>query len=357
MLSRGHGWLILASMLLGCSSTPRVTDGGVASDGGIRPGDACNNDSGSVLAPDGCNTCSCNGGVWVCTDIACPTTCTPGETKPAGDGCNTCRCSDDRKWGCTLVACPVCTPGETTPVGTCPACTCTGVGQWSCEATNCPIDSGIEGGGRLDAFEAGSDVSDAPGRIDSGIEDGGPPDISDSGAGGGWCGNFGSPFEGGVPPHVYEGGIRCGTKACGARAGNTCTANEYCAYRIGEHCGAADAQSTCQLRPPGCNADHHPVCGCDQKTYGNACVAAQAGTGVLKLGPCDTDSGADDADPDAACGSIGSACTPAEEGRYCNNCGSPCQWCWTVRCSAGTWIGMEVPPYPPSHCQDGGDAG
>ena len=30
---------------------------------------------------------------------------------------------------------------------------------------------------------------------------------------------------------------------CGARAGNTCPADEYCAYEPGQLCGAADAQS------------------------------------------------------------------------------------------------------------------
>jgi len=73
---------------------------------------------------------------------------------------------------------------------------------------------------------------------------------------------------------------------CGARAGNTCKANEYCAYTEGGYCGAADAQSTCKVRPGACDTAYQPVCGCDGQTYGNACAAAVAGSGVLHAGPC-----------------------------------------------------------------------
>jgi hypothetical protein len=78
----------------------------------------------------------------------------------------------------------------------------------------------------------------------------------------------------------------CEATPCGAMAGDTCSADEYCAYAAGQYCGAADAQATCQTRPEICTADENPVCGCDGKTYSNACVAAAAGTGVNTEGPC-----------------------------------------------------------------------
>ncbi len=73
--------------------------------------------------------------------------------------------------------------------------------------------------------------------------------------------------------------------ACGARAGETCEADEYCAYVNGD-CGFADGTSTCRVRPDFCPEVIAPVCGCDGKTYDNACVAAVAGHGYLSEGPC-----------------------------------------------------------------------
>jgi hypothetical protein len=75
-------------------------------------------------------------------------------------------------------------------------------------------------------------------------------------------------------------------KPCGGWAGDTCSASEYCAYQAGAYCGGTDAQATCRPRPQACAADYAPVCGCDQKTYPNACDAARAGTGVYAVGNC-----------------------------------------------------------------------
>lgn len=55
-------------------------------------------------AEDGCNTCTCMAdGSWACTERACQTMCTPGET--SFDGCNTCQCDEDGMWLCTKIYC------------------------------------------------------------------------------------------------------------------------------------------------------------------------------------------------------------------------------------------------------------
>lgn len=80
--------------------------------------------------------------------------------------------------------------------------------------------------------------------------------------------------------------VNGGGAACGARAGDTCSDTEFCAYQPGAYCGAADAQSTCQTRPTVCTYDYTPVCGCDGNTYSNACHANAAGVGVNTTGAC-----------------------------------------------------------------------
>ena len=74
--------------------------------------------------------------------------------------------------------------------------------------------------------------------------------------------------------------------ACGARLGNTCQTGEYCDFPPEAICGRADATGTCAPIPGdiGCTANYDPVCGCDGKTYSNACVAKVAGVSVDPTG-------------------------------------------------------------------------
>jgi hypothetical protein len=74
----------------------------------------------------------------------------------------------------------------------------------------------------------------------------------------------------------------CGTKL----APVTCTAKEYCDYPDGSMCGATDVGGTCKTRPDACLAVVDPVCGCDGKTYSNACVAHSAGVDDSYKGDC-----------------------------------------------------------------------
>ena len=96
---------------------------------------------------------------------------------------------------------------------------------------------------------------------------------------------------------------------CGGFLGDTCDADEYCAYEAGQYCGAADASSTCEPRPEFCPAIYMPVCGCDGQTYGNSCDAAVAGTGVSYEGECEPPP------PGGFCGGI--AGIPCPDGQVC----------------------------------------
>ena len=73
---------------------------------------------------------------------------------------------------------------------------------------------------------------------------------------------------------------------CGGLQGLACGAGEYCAFPQTGFCGAADQTGVCMPRPEACTMDYNPVCGCDDETYSNACMAAGAGTSVAYPGEC-----------------------------------------------------------------------
>jgi hypothetical protein len=87
--------------------------------------------------------------------------------------------------------------------------------------------------------------------------------------------------DGGEP--VADGSAQ----ACGGQQGEACPAGEYCFFSIEQACGALDATGVCVRRPNACSIFLVPVCGCDGRTYGDACRAAmEQGVSVAREGPC-----------------------------------------------------------------------
>jgi hypothetical protein len=111
-------------------------------------------------------------------------------------------------------------------------------------------------------------------------------------------------------------------KMCGGIAGLRCPEKQYCAYAPEARCGAADMSGTCAPIPDVCIQLVDEVCGCDDKTYGNSCKAAQAGVSVAMKGACAPAAG--DSTPEGGlCGTRGASrdCAPGLYCAYKADCG------------------------------------
>lgn len=77
-----------------------------------------------------------------------------------------------------------------------------------------------------------------------------------------------------------EGACKGAEKAC--QTNKQCKAGNYCAKDTGQ----CDAEGVCAQRPQICPFVVAPVCGCNNKTYNNGCLAHRAGVNIKHDGKC-----------------------------------------------------------------------
>lgn len=82
-----------------------------------------------------------------------------------------------------------------------------------------------------------------------------------------------------------------GGRTCGGIAGLDCDDAQFCNYEEsagGQGCDGtvSDSAGVCQAIPAVCTRDYRPVCGCDKRSYSNACEAHSNGVSILHEGAC-----------------------------------------------------------------------
>ena len=74
----------------------------------------------------------------------------------------------------------------------------------------------------------------------------------------------------------------------GCQVNADCGGGEFCFHSVDNNaCGVLfDVGGSCEVIPDICTADFNPVCGCDGRTYSNACRASGSGVNVAQRSAC-----------------------------------------------------------------------
>jgi hypothetical protein len=154
------------------------------------------------------------------------------------------------------------------------------------------------------------------------------PDTGALGDGGSVVPVDAAPFDGG---RLDASSLDAGAPpVCGSRGSPPCPRGTFC-FRP-DSCGEADEGGTCIAPPGACPRILAPVCGCDGRTYENACEAQRAQVSVRSTGACVR---VDASVPpiDAAVPPIDAALPPRDGGA--GGAGAPCGGFVGLSCGPG----------------------
>ena len=76
----------------------------------------------------------------------------------------------------------------------------------------------------------------------------------------------------------------CGREGASCKSSADCGSTEFCDFKAGT-CGDQGA-GHCAEKPEVCTREFKPVCGCDNRTYGNDCERRAAGVSLKSEGEC-----------------------------------------------------------------------